>query len=122
MSVTNSAHKLVKKQITSRSIWIRDASGHRSVSVTLLAVSFIVTTIAFVLSLFSKIGPVEIRSFDVGACSVYLVPILSLYFGRKWSDGANGITQAQIAANPVVPEVAETGIIGTQLPSDPRLP
>lgn len=77
--------------------WIRDSAGHKSVSVTLLVISFFVTTIAFVLSIFEKIGPLSVRPFDVSACGVYMVPILSLYFGRKWSDGANGITQARDA-------------------------
>ena len=75
--------------------YIRDSAGHKSVTVTLMMVSFFVTTVAYVLSLFSKIGPISIRPFDVAACSVYLVPITSLYFGRKWSDGANGITQSR---------------------------
>jgi hypothetical protein len=78
--------------------WIRDASGHRSVSVTLLVVSFFVTTLAFVLSIFNKIGPVEIRPFDVAACSTYMVPILTLYFSRRWTDAKHGITQLREAS------------------------
>lgn len=78
--------------------WIKDASGHKSVSVTLLVVSFFVTTIAFVLSIFHNIGPIEIRPFDVAACSTYMVPILTLYFSRRWTDARHGITQMREAA------------------------
>lgn len=78
--------------------WMRDAAGHRSVSVTLLIVSFFVTTMAFVLSIFQKIGPLEIRPFDVAACSTYMVPILTLYFSRRWTDAKHGITQLREAA------------------------
>lgn len=78
--------------------WVTDASGNKSVSVTLLVVSFFVTTLAFVLSIFHKIGPVEIRQFDVAACSTYMVPILTLYFSRRWSDAKLGITQMREAA------------------------
>jgi hypothetical protein len=96
--------------------WVRDASGHRSVSVTLLVVSFFVTTLAFVLSIFSKIGPVEIRPFDVAACSTYMVPILTLYFSRRWTDARHGITQlresAQNANTPLVePLTNNNGIV-----------
>lgn len=85
--------------------WIRDAAGHKSVSVTLLVVSFFVTTVAFILSIFAKIGPFEIRPFDVAACSTYMIPILTLYFSRRWTDAKHGITQlresAQFANTPL---------------------
>lgn len=86
--------------------WMRDSSGHRSVSVTLLIVSFIVTTVAFVLSIFEKIGPLSIRSFDVAACSSYFIPVLTLYFSRKWTDAKTGLQamreSASIANKPIV--------------------
>lgn len=66
--------------------WIRDAAGYKSVTTTLVFVSFWVTTIAYVLSMFDKIGPVTIRQFDVGACASFFTPILALYFSRKYTD------------------------------------
>lgn len=66
--------------------FIRNSSGEASVSVTLLVISFLVTTLIYIASIFSKIGPVELRPFDVGACSVYFIPIISLYLGRKYTD------------------------------------
>jgi len=26
------------------------------------------------------------RPFDTGACSAYFIPLLTLYFGRRWTD------------------------------------
>lgn len=66
--------------------WIRDSKGYGSVTVTLLTVAFWVTTASYVFSLFEKIGPVQIRPFDVAACSAYFIPILTLYFGRKFTE------------------------------------
>lgn len=66
--------------------WIRDTKGYGSVTVTLVYVSFIVTTLAYILSIFQKIGPFEIRSFDVAAAGVYYTPLLATYFGRKWTE------------------------------------
>jgi len=74
-------------------MWIKDTSGHESVSVTFVTVAFWLTAVNYVLSMFKQIGPIEIRSFDVGACTSFLVPFVSLYFGRKWIDASNGITQ-----------------------------
>lgn len=67
-------------------LWLRDASGEQSVTVTLIAVAFFVTTIAYVLSIFGNIDGMQIRAFDVGACAAYLSPILALYGARKFTD------------------------------------
>lgn len=66
--------------------WIKDTKGEGSVTVTLVFVAFWVTTLAYVLSIFEKIGPMQIRQFDVAACSSYLIPLLTLYFGRKFTE------------------------------------
>lgn len=67
-------------------MWIRDSKGYGSVTVTFVTVAFWVTTLAYVLSMFERIGPVAIRPFDVAACSSYYIPILTLYFGRKFTE------------------------------------
>lgn len=75
-----------KPTVKSPWFWIRDTRGHGSVTVTFVFIAFVVTTIAYALSIFQKIGPFEIRPFDVAACGAYFVPLLSLYFGRKLTD------------------------------------
>lgn len=66
--------------------WMRNDKGAQSVSVTFATVSFIVTTLIYLGSAFEKIGPIAFRSFDVSAAAIYFVPVLSLYFGRKFTD------------------------------------
>jgi hypothetical protein len=70
--------------------WMKDSSGFPSVTITFLFVSFWITTLAYVLSIVSKIGPVEIRSFDVGACSAYFGIIFSAYIARRYTDARWG--------------------------------
>ena len=74
-------------------LWIKDTRGYGSVTVTFLTIAFFVTTIAYVLSIVEMIGPVSIRPFDVAACSAYFIPILTLYFGRKFTESKypNGV-------------------------------
>jgi hypothetical protein len=72
--------------VAPRWYWVKDSKGFGSVTVTLVTIAFWVTTLAYILSIFQKIGPLEIRPFDTAATSVYLIPILSLYFGRKLTD------------------------------------
>jgi len=67
-------------------LWIKDSKGYGSVTVTFTTVAFWVTTFAYLISIVEKVGPVEIRQFDVAACSAYFIPILTLYFGRKFTE------------------------------------
>jgi len=67
-------------------LWIKDTKGFGSVTVTFVTVAFWTTTIAYVMSIVERIGPLTIRPFDVAACSSYLIPLLTLYFGRKWTE------------------------------------
>ena len=67
-------------------IWVKGSDGNASVTTTFVVIAFFVTTAAYVLSIAEKIGPVSIRSFDVGACAAYLTPTMALYFGRRWSE------------------------------------
>jgi len=66
--------------------WIKDSKGYGSVTVTFTTVAFWVTTCAYIMSMVEKVGPVSIRPFDVAACSAYFIPILTLYFGRKFTE------------------------------------
>lgn len=73
-------------EINSRWWTIKDAQGYGSVTLTMAVVSFIATTVWFVLSIFEKIGPITIRPFDAGACSAFFVPILTTYVARKYTE------------------------------------
>lgn len=70
--------------------WIKDSRGYGSVTVTFVTIAFVVTTLAYILSIFSQIGPIQIRQFDVSACSAYFIPLLTLYFGRKYTEAKHG--------------------------------
>lgn len=85
-----------------KGLWIKNGSGRSSVSVTLLAVSFIATTFAYVASIFERVGSLSVRSFDAGACSAYFIPILTLYFGRKY-------TEAKFRSPDAAPSNEESG-------------
>ncbi len=71
-------------------IWMKDSSGYPSVTITFLFVSFWITTLAYILSIVSKIGSIEIRPFDVGACGAYFGIIFSAYIARRYTDARWG--------------------------------
>lgn len=83
-------HVIVTEKPKTSWFWMKDSSGTASATVTFAAIAFWVTTVAYLLSIVEKLGPLEIRPFDVAACGTYLIPILSLYFGRRWTDAKLG--------------------------------
>lgn len=66
------------------SLWVKDQNGNPNVVVTLVAVSFVTTTVAYVLSIVDHIGSISIRPFDVGAASAYFGAVLAAYVGHTW--------------------------------------
>jgi len=73
--------------------WMRNDKGSQSVSVTFAAVSFVATTLVYLGSAFEKIGPFTLKAFDVSAAATYFIPVLSLYFGRKFTDAKYQVPQ-----------------------------
>lgn len=70
--------------------WLRDSAGHPSVSITMVAISFWLTTLVYVASIFEKIGPFVIREFSVGAATSYFGVCLTCYVSRRWTDAKYG--------------------------------
>ena len=67
-------------------LWVQNSSGQKSASLTFALVGFVVVTFWLLLSIFSHVGHFDIRAFDSATAMGYLVPFLSLYFGRRWTD------------------------------------
>lgn len=70
--------------------WLNNTEGKPSMSATFATVAFVAATFAYIASVFEKVGGVSFRSFDSAACTAYLVPILGLYFGRRYTDAKSG--------------------------------
>jgi hypothetical protein len=66
--------------------WIKNSSGKSSASVTFAFVSFWATTLLYILSSVKSCGEIEFREFDSTSVGAYLIPILTLYFGRRWTE------------------------------------
>lgn len=90
-----SAMEIADSLPKSSMLWLKDSNGKPSVSATFATVAFWVTTLAYVFSIFEGYGQVSFRQFDVAACSAYLIPILTLYFSRRWSTDRLNIIQRQ---------------------------
>jgi hypothetical protein len=67
-------------------IWIKNTDGKPSMSATFATVAFVAATGAYVAAIFEKIGNFNVRPFDSAACTAYLIPVLGLYFGRRFTD------------------------------------
>lgn len=63
--------------------WIIGTDGKPSLSATFATIAFMVTTVVYLVSVVESIGSVTIRKFDPEVIAAYLVPALTLYFGRR---------------------------------------
>lgn len=89
--------------------WLREPRGDKSVSATLVFFSFWITAVSYALSSFEKVGSVSFRQFDAAACSSFLIPVLTLYFSRKFTQAKFDNKQATSSpAGQVVPPPFET--------------
>lgn len=70
--------------------WLKDSAGQPSISVTMVAVSFWLTTLVYIASIFEKIGPFTIREFSVGAATSYFGVCLTCYVSRRWTEAKYG--------------------------------
>ena len=83
--------------------WIKDSAGYPSVSITMLSISFVVTTMAYILSIVHKIGPFEFGTFDVAACGSYFGVILAAYCTRRYTDAKFNASANGLSSPPSMP-------------------
>lgn len=90
-------------------IWINNSAGQPSMSATFAAVAFFTTTLIYILSSVDKIGSFTMRHFDPGICAAYMMPVLGLYFSRRYTDAKFGSqTTAPVASSkPAAPSGEE---------------
>lgn len=108
--------------IQEKSPWwlMKNSRGQKDAMWTLTFISFVVTTTAYVGSLFESIQigdmMISFRPFDgLGYAAVVLVPLLGAYFGRRYTQEAQetSVAKAQIYA-----EVAKRRIDGPKSTQD----
>ena len=71
----------------SHGLWLKNTQGQPSASLTMAFIGFLIVTLWLLISIFSKIGKIEIREFDASQAMQYLLPLLCLYGGRRYTDG-----------------------------------
>lgn len=80
-------------------IFIKNDEGKPSVSLTMVVVSFTVVTLWLVAWVVGVASGHPVPPFDAMAAMGYLTPILSLYFGRRWTsktDAVNKTTETEL--------------------------
>lgn len=79
--------------------WLKDSNGNPSASVTLLLVSFIAVTLAYVANMIGEIGGYSFKPFDVAATGAYFGTIVALYGGRRWTKAKYGDRSLEVEEN-----------------------
>lgn len=85
-------HTLLQNKIYtySQGVWknmfLKNSDGLPSGSWTMVWIAFVVVTLWLLISIVSKIGHFEIRSFSSTEAMGYFTPILMNYLARRWTD------------------------------------
>lgn len=91
-------------------LWIKNTSGQPSASLTFCTIGFAVVTLWLLASIFAKIGHFEIRPFDGSQAMMFELPLLSLYFGRRYTDGKFTLDQTTPpTSEPTPPSTTTSG-------------
>lgn len=64
-------------------LFVKNTAGKPSASLTIGLVAFVATLVWFILSMFQV---PHVKAFDSGDALAFLMPCLSLYFGRRLTD------------------------------------
>lgn len=106
----NQAEKIVKKNkrlaplVGRSSRWcpwwaLRNSAGKKDVAMTLMIVAFMFSLLLAGLGAIENINlgnqSFNFRSFDMGFATTVLVPLVGLYFGRRWTDTNRGLYDHQ---------------------------
>ena len=62
---------------------LKDSSGKKSVSYTMMLITFLVCTLWLLLSIFESIAGLHVREFSAETATFWFSPLCILYFGRK---------------------------------------
>ena len=65
---------------------LKQSNGKPSASFTMVFLAFNAVLLWLTLSIVEGVGPVKVRAFDSGQAMAFLIPLLSLYFGRRFTD------------------------------------
>lgn len=74
---------------------LKQSDGKPSASFTMVFLSFNVILFWLFLSIFEGVGPVKVRAFDSGQALALLTPLLTLYFGRRVTDGKDNAVEVK---------------------------
>lgn len=71
-------------------MFFKNSKGEKSGSFTFAAIAFFITSTSVILGIFENMTfgefSISFRSLDASIITAYLVPIMGLYFGRRWTE------------------------------------
>lgn len=85
-------NKKKKKRLPPKAswIWIKNSAGKADAILTLLVLSFLITTGAYIISFIGTLDigsfSFEFNPFDISYATAVVCPLTAAYVGRKWTD------------------------------------
>lgn len=90
---------------------VKNSNGKKDAALTLMLLAFVFTLAMTFLSAIHTVNigdkNISFREFDMGFPTVVLIPLIGLYFGRRWTDVQAGVYEQQKLYAPKVGEKSE---------------
>ncbi len=79
--------------------WMKNTSGKADAALTLMVLSFLLSCVLAIAGAFQEIRvgdtSVTFTEYNMGFATTVLVPLIGLYFGRRWTDTHRGLYDQQ---------------------------
>lgn len=79
--------------------WMKNTSGKADAALTLMVASFMLSCVLAMAGAFGEIRvgntSVSFNEYNMGFATTVLVPLIGLYFGRRWTDTQRGLYDNQ---------------------------
>lgn len=71
-------------------IFMKNSAGEPSASLTMTTIAFFIVTLWLLAWVIGTSFGLPVPAFDATAGMTYLTPLLTLYFGRRWTSNSQG--------------------------------
>ncbi len=79
--------------------WMKNTSGKPDAALTLMVLAFLLSCFLAVVGALEEVNvgdtSIAFNDFNMGFATVVLIPLIGLYFGRRWTDTQAGVYKQQ---------------------------
>lgn len=80
-------------------MWIKNTSNKKDAALTLMILAFVFSLLLAIMGAIDSLTLgdyiISFREYNMGFATTVLIPLIGLYFGRRWTDTQRGLYDTQ---------------------------